>query len=278
MRPSTRIPFTATLLAVTLALAAAAPAASAQAVDAEDVNKPRPGESEDAAAERINEEGKVLVRQGKYEAALDKFRASLALFPLSNAIFNVGSMLYTLKQYTEAFPYLEQTLRAPLAPQQRAIVLKHRGNVLHMMRMSHKDVLVRTNPPGARLTLNGTELPFPAPTRVLLPFGAADITATYPGFQPKTVAVKSSTQKLPGNVTIRLEREEPYAPISARCPGGSDVFIDGQMRGFELVRTKLLIGEHTVRCGKTQRNAAFERKVTVRKGLANAFDFSAIKR
>ena len=172
---------------------------------------------------------------------------------------------------------LEQTLRAPLAPEQRAIVLKHRANVLHMMRLSHKDVLVRTNPPGAKLTLNGTKLPFPAPTRVLLPFGAADITATYPGFQPQTVSIKSSTQKLPGNVAIRLEREEPYATISARCPRGSDVFIDGQMHGFELVRTKLLIGEHTLRCGKTQRNKAFERKVTVRKGLANAFDFSANK-
>ena len=145
-----------------------------QSVDDETANKPRPGESVDAAAERINEEGKTLVRAGNYEGALDKFRASLAIFPLSNAIFNVGSMLHTLKQYSDAFPYLEQTLRAPLAPEQRAIVMSHRANVVHMMRMSHKDILVRTNPPGAKLSLNGKVLPFAAPTRVLVPFGAAE--------------------------------------------------------------------------------------------------------
>lgn len=251
-------------------------AAHGQGVDDESADKPRPGESVDAAAERINEEGKALVRAGKYDQALDKFRASLAIFQLSNAIFNVGSMLHTLKQYSDAFPYLEQTLRAPLAPEQRAIVLRHRANVLHMMRMSHKDILVRTNPPGAKLALNGRRLPFAAPTRVLVPFGAADITATFEGFKPKTVVVQSSSQKPPVDIAIRLEREEPYAMVSARCPAGSDVFIDGQMHGFELVRTKLLIGEHTVRCGKTGRNVAFERQVQVRKGLANAFDFSTI--
>ena len=168
MRPSATFRLFAMSLTVALTLAIGTSSAFAQAVD-RDTNQPRPGEGKDAAAERINEEGKALVRTGKYELALDKFRASLKLFTLSNAIFNVGSMLHTLKQYSESFPYLEQTLRAPLAPQQRAIVLKHRADVLHMMRMSHKDILVRTNPPGAKLNLNGTDLPFPAPTRVLIP-------------------------------------------------------------------------------------------------------------
>ena len=276
MRPTRTTQVHATLLIATMILVSSS--ALGQTAADQDPNKARPGESADAAAERINEEGKALVRAGKYEEALDKFHASLALFQLSNAIFNVGSMLYTLKQYTESFPYLEQTLRAPLAPEQRAVVLKHRANVVHMMRMSHKDILVRTNPPGAKLALNGVALPFPAPTRVLMPFGAADLSATFEGFKPKTVVLQSSSQKPPTDTAIRLEREEPYAKISARCPVGSDVFVDGQMQGFELVRTKLLIGEHTIRCGKTSRNAAFERTVTVRKGLANAFDFSPVKK
>ncbi len=262
------------LLLTSATLSSNADVAYAQGTVEKNRNLPRPGESDDIAAARINEEGKALVQQGKYYAALEKFRAALKLFPISNAIFNVGSMLYTLKHYDEAFPYLEQTLRAPLDPRQRAAVLKYRSEVLRALRLSHKDVLVRTNPPGAKLTLNTKALPYPAPTRILVPYGAADLTVSYAGFKKKTIVIQSSTQKPPVDITVRLDREEPYAKISARCPRGSDVFIDGQMRGFELVRTKMLIGEHVVRCGKTSKNEPFERKIEVRKGLANAFDFS----
>ena len=266
-------------LAVAGMLAFAAPVAAQPPVQPQvkDPHAKRPGESDDQAAYRLNEEGKKLVRARKYEDALAKFQASLRYFPLSNAIFNVGSMQYTLKNYEEAFPYLEQTLKAPLNPRQRQIVLSYRANVLSTLKDSHKDILVRTNPPGARLVLNGKPLPFPAPTRVLVPIGTADIEITYPGFKKQHAVVKSTRQNPPKDVSVRLKREEPYSKVTIHCPPGSDIFIDGQMRGFELVRSKLLAGGHTIRCGKTARNTAFERKVTVRKAMPNTFDFSAHK-
>lgn len=275
----TRHSFTGRLLLCAACLCVAAPVAAQGSLQPAraDANAKQPGESDDQAAYRLNEQGKSLVRARKYEEALLKFRASLRYFPLSNAIFNVGSMLYTLKNYEDAFPYLEQTLKAPLNPQQREIVLSYRANVLNTLKDSHKDILVRTNPPGARLTLNNSPLPFAAPTRVLVPIGTADLTVTYPGFDTQHVVVKSTRQTPPQDVSVRLKREEPYSQCSIRCPPGSDIFLDGQMRGFELVRTKLLAGDHTIRCGKTAINAAFERKVIVRKSIANTFDFSKHK-
>ena len=272
--------FATTCLVALLAASLLCPAlAMGQGVQPEktDPFAKRAGESDDQASYRLNEEGKNLVRARKYEEALLRFRAALRYFPLSNAIFNVGSMLYTLKIYEEAFPYLEQTLKAPLDPRQRQIVLSYRANVLKFLKNSHKDILVRTNPPGAKLSLNGKPLPFAAPTRVLVPIGTADISVDYPGFKTKHVVINSTQQEPPKDVAVRLLREEPYSKVSVRCPPGADIFIDGQMRGFELVRTKLLAGPHTVRCGKTQANAAFERQVTVRKSIANTFDFSQHK-
>ena len=233
------------------------------------------GESADRAAERLNEEGKKLVAAGKYEEALDKFRASLKLFPLSNAIFNIGSMLYTLKQYEDAHPYLEQTLKAPLDPRQREIVLTCLENVGNTLKLSHAPVVVESNPPGATVLINNKELPFVTPTRVLVPFGTADVTVQTAGFKPQTVVVQSARSNPPKDIRVRLERDEPDAPVSVRCPQGADVFVDGTMRGFELVRDRLLIGPHVVRCGKTMETKAFERALTVRSG-PNAFDFSNV--
>jgi hypothetical protein len=273
MHTSLKRRWLALILAVAFAVPTAAMAQSTVQPVKADPNAKRVGESDDQAAYRLNEEGKNLVRLRKYEGALLKFRAALSLFPLSNAIFNVGSMLYTLKSFEESFAYLEQTLRAPLDPRQRQIVLTYRANVLKSLKHSHKDILIRTNPPGAKLSLNGKPLPFPAPTRVLVQIGTADITIAYPGFKEKHVVINSTSQTPPKGISVRLVREEPFSKANVRCPPGSDIFIDGQMRGFELVRTKLLAGPHTVRCGMTQANAAFERNVTVRKSIANTFDF-----
>lgn len=234
---------------------------------------PRAAESADSAAFRLNEEGKKLVALGKYEEALDKFREALKLFPLSNAIFNVGSMYYTLRHYEDAYPFLNETLRAPLDPRQRQIVLNYLENVLVQVRLSHSETNVETSPPGATIAINGKELPFKTPTKVLVPFGAADLNITLEGFKPQMVVVNSSRTEAAKPMALRLERDEPDAAVSVRCPAGADIFIDGQMQGFELVRTKLLIGKHVVRCGKTKASAAFERNVQVRSG-PNAFEFS----
>ena len=265
------------LLVVALALVASVAAAQTPPVTPGAAGDPgmRQGESADRAAERLNEEGKKLVAAGKYEEALDKFRASLKLFPLSNAIFNIGSMLYTLKQYEDAHPYLEQTLKAPLDPRQREIVLSYLENVAQALKLSHAPILVESNPPGATVTVNTRELPFVTPTRIMVPFGVTDVTVQVAGFKPQTVVVKSSRQDLPKDVRVRLDRDEPDAQMSVRCPQGADVFIDGTMRGFELVRDRMLIGNHIVRCGKTMESKAFERSILIRAG-ANAFDFSNI--
>ncbi len=268
-------------LVLTVAALLALPAATAlaqtppAAADAPADPNVRAGESADRAAERLNEEGKKLVAAGKYEEALDKFRASLKLFPLSNAIFNIGSMLYTLKQYEDAHPYLEQTLKAPLDPRQREIVLSYLDNVGQALRLSHAPVVVESNPPGATVTINTKELPFVTPTRVMVPYGVTDVTVQVAGFKPQTVVVTSSRQNPPKDVRVRLERDEPDAQVSARCPQGADVFVDGTMRGFELVRDRMLLGSHVIRCGKTMDTKAFERTILVRAG-ANAYDFSNV--
>ncbi len=235
-------------------------------------------EPADRAAERLNEEGKKLVVSGKYEEALDKFRASLKLFPLSNAIFNVGSMLYTLKQFEEAFPFLDYTLRAPLDPRQREIVLQYRENVITQLKGTHAVIQVESSPPGAQVALNNKPLPFETPMKVLVPFGATDITVSLPGFKATTKVVNSSRADPPKDVRVRLERDDPDAAVTVFCPPGADIFIDGLMVGVEQVRTRLLVGTHMVRCGKTANNKAFEREVQVRPApQANAYEFSTVK-
>lgn len=255
--------------------AAVAPAAPAFAEAPDSAKSEEPA---DRAAERLNEEGKKLVVSGKYEEALEKFRAALKLFPLSNAIFNVGSMLYTLKQYEEAFPYLDYTLRAPLDPRQREIVLQYRENVITQLKGTHAVIQVESSPPGAQVALNNKALPFETPMKVLVPFGAADITVSLPGFKATTKVVTSSRADPPKDVRVRLERDDPDAAVTVFCPPGADVFIDGQMVGVEQVRTRLLVGTHMVRCGKTAKNKAFEREIQVRPApQANAFEFSTVK-
>lgn len=233
-------------------------------------------ESADRAAERLNEEGKKLVAQGKYEEALEKFRESFRNFPLSNAIFNIGSMLYTLRRYEESFPFLEQTLRAPLDPRQREIVIQYRDNVLSQLKATHVAVLVETSPPGAKVAINDALVPFEAPMRVLLPYGTADLSVSLQGFKPQTIVINSSREQPPKDQRIRLERDDPDAVVTVFCPKGADIFIDGVMVGYEMVRTKLLLGDHTVRCGKTPKSKAFERTISVKNGT-NVFEFSSQK-
>jgi tetratricopeptide (TPR) repeat protein len=242
-------------------------------------NDARPGESADAAAYRINEAGKALVAVGKYEVALDKFKAALKLFPLSNAIFNVGSMYYTLKRYEEAYPYLQETLRAPLDPTQRQVVINYRTYVLQQLAQSHTELEIDSSPPGASLTVNGKDLPFKTPSKVLVPFGAADVLVSLEGFKQQMVVVRPSRSEPLKSLAVRLDRDEPDAQMNVRCPTGADVFIDGVSKGIDLVRDKLLLGKHVVRCGKTANSKAFEREITVRAGVGvNAFDFSNVKR
>ncbi len=237
----------------------------------------REGESDDDAAIRINEEGKVLARDRKYYDALQKFLMALELFPLSNAIFNAGSMYHQLKQFAEAYPYLEQTLKAPLAPEQLEIVRQLRAGVLEKLKATHRDVLIQSNPPGATLVVNGKVQPFPTPMRILVEFGTTDVQVSSPGFETEALVVDASPTKPPKDQLVRLKREEPMAQVGVRCPAGADVFLDGTMQGFEQARTRLLAGDHTIRCGKTGKTQAFERQVVVKRGIANNFDFSSEK-
>lgn len=235
-------------------------------------------EPPDRVAERLNEEGKKLVVASRYEEALDKFRAALKLFPLSNAIFNVGSMLFTLKQYEEAFPYLDYTLRAPLDPRQREIVNNYREQVIKQLATTHAVIVVESSPPAATVSVNNKALPFETPMKVLVPFGATDITIELAGFKPVTKVINSSRSDPPKDLRVRLERDDPDAPVTVFCPKGADIFIDGQMMGLDQVRTRLLVGTHMVRCGKTANNKAFEREVTVRPApAANVYEFSTAR-
>jgi hypothetical protein len=232
-------------------------------------------ETPERLAERLNEEGKKLVVAGRYEEALDKFRASLKAYQLSNALFNVGSMLYTLKQFEEAFPYLDYTLRAPLDPRQREIVNNYRESIIGQLKTTHAVITLDTSPPGAIVTVNNKRLPFETPMKILLPFGATDIMVEAQGYKPVTHVIQSSRSEPPKDLRLRLERDDPDAPVTVYCPRGADVFLDGQMVGMEVVRTRILVGEHVVRCGKTEKTKAFERTVLVRVApAANVFEFS----
>ncbi len=238
----------------------------------------RPGESDDTAAERLNEEGKVLVRKGAYAKALVKFRAALELFPLSNAIFNVGSMLYTLKRHADAYPYLEQTLKQPLAAEQRKVVLKYRAEVMKAVAKTHKNIQVASNPPGATLVLNSNPLPYPTPTRILIPYGRAELVMSYPGFAEKKIVVESTSAVPPKDISARLARAVISAKVSVRCPEASDVFVDSQIRGYEKVELVLPAGTHVIRCGKGSASKAFEREIKTGPGGSNAFDFHRDRR
>lgn len=238
----------------------------------------RPGESDDAAASRLNEEGKALVRDGKYELALVKFRAALELFPLSNAIFNVGSMLYTLKRHAEAYPYLEQTLKQPLAAEQRKVVLRYRDDVLKAVAKTHKQVMAESNPPGATMELNSTPQPYPTPVPLLVPYGRVELVFRYPGFADKKVVLESTSAVPPKDISVRMARAVVSISLNLRCPEGADVFVDSQIRGYEKVSLTLSAGPHVMRCGKGSASKAFEREIKAAVDGPKEFDYHRDRR
>ncbi len=233
----------------------------------------RPGESDDDAASRLNEDGKVLVQAGKYEQALEKFRSALELFPLSNAVFNVGSMLYTLKRNEEAYPYLEETLKQPLATEQRKVVLEYRANTLKALAQTHAVIEVSTNPPGATMVINKKPWPYATPARVLVPFGKATLVISSSGFASQTVVIESSSAAPPKDVSVRLAKAVVSAKATVHCPAGADVFIDSEIRGYEHATLTLPAGPHVVRCGKGSASKAFERKFTAFSDAPGVFDY-----
>jgi hypothetical protein len=128
------------------------------------------------------------------------------------------------------------------------------------------------------VALNNKLLPFETPMRVIVPLGAADLTLSTPGFKPVTKVVNGSLAEPPKDLRVRLERDDPDAPVTVFCPKGADVFIDGQMMGVEVARVRLLVGPHVIRCGKTALSKAFEREAVVRPGTsANVFEYSNFK-
>jgi len=277
-RPS-RVLVSALALAVvlpTIALSAPPPVRPGDRPSAPPPPPPADDNSPTRQAERLNEEGKTLSREKRYEDALAKFRLAYKVFPLSNAIFNIGSMLFTLGRFEEAYPYFTQMMNVPLSADQRRAVEDMIAKTEKAVELSHAAVQVDTEPPGCTVALKGSPpFPFMSPIRVLVPYGALDLQISRNGYKPKLAAVRSARESPPAPVKVRLERQEDELPVSVICGAGRDVFVDGEMKGFEQARNvKLTLGKHTVRCGPVPGKEAFEKYIVVKRGLANWWDFS----
>lgn len=174
-----------------------------------------------ADSDEHDRRGKVLYGKGDLEGALAEFRAAYEAEPRPALLFNAAKTLERLGRTREAFETYERYLfEAPGAAEREAA-----AGVLAGLCPDVGRGLVRilSDPPGARLTIDGAAFPVPATAAVCLAPGRHEVAATKPGFEParqsvevppgSAVDVRLTLARAMGNGTVRVLSEVMPATV-----------------------------------------------------------------
>jgi hypothetical protein len=172
-------------------------------------------------ARRHFDTGVRLAEDRNFPSALVEFEASYQQNPTAAALQNIAVCYKSLFRYAEAIATLERMIAdfsAQLSPADRRAA----EHAIAEMKALHGTIVIRTNPPGARLTIN--ERPFSAEELgrpVSLAAGQYRIVAESPGYArtEQTITVVSGQKDVAVDVALAPTAATP-APAETAQPEG----------------------------------------------------------
>jgi hypothetical protein len=181
--------------------------------------QPRPAQ---AAARRF-ESGQKLYREGRYQEAIKEFEEAHRLAPHASALYNVGRCHESLGNSAQAVDHYE---RAQKAPGVDAALLADLAQRIARLRAQPTRVFVSSDPPGARVTVDGARAPEAGATPLVLKLrpGEHVLILSREGYRLETKRVEVELGKeLPVQVTLAplpkpCPPPPPPCPPEKRCP------------------------------------------------------------
>lgn len=234
-------PVVARLASVLLAVCLALPTAHAATPDQPADTAPQP-ESDEAAAERLKQEGDALMVSREYNAALKKYDESYARSRSPRILYNRARAHESLGRYDRALSELEAFDREAM-PELKALVPKL-SEWLADMSGKVTTLSVTSNVAGARVLINNELLGTTPIVRSRVNAGEAVVQVFADGFTPRTKQVT-----LPGgrnyDVDVKLASRQSTGvlEVKSNVPSAA-VFIDGARIGKVPAEALLRAGTH----------------------------------
>ena len=175
-----------------------------------------------AAKEKV-EEGKRLVEEEKYEAALEAFESSYALRPKPWVLFNIAMCNKALHRYTDAIAAFKKFLESETDPSSTTGSLA-RASLAELERLVGKVRLVEA-PKGAAVYIDGERVgTAPLKEPLALDPGRHVVRVSKDRFKSLDVEVIVASGS---EVEVRADLEQPKAELKVACSGEKTVvFID----------------------------------------------------
>jgi hypothetical protein len=249
-----------TAIAVAVVTALAAPATAgvldcppAEAGDGKKDKKTRAGEH--------YRRGQELYAAGEYDDAIPEFRAAYCLVPAAEAVYNVAQSYERLVDYTQAVAWFEAYLDIlGKGKREEALAVENR---LKVLRRLPARIRVSTDPPGARIRIDGPAgtvegVAGGEPLRVQA--GRYTMLLELPGFVPVTETVVAEIGQ-PYTYSYRLSPQTGTLRVSAR-PSEARILLDDRVVGTGVYVDRVPVGEHTITVEAPLRPPE-RRKVTV---------------
>ncbi|MCA9667425.1 MAG: tetratricopeptide repeat protein, partial [Myxococcales bacterium] len=195
---------------------------SSPARAADDAGK-SPATSEPSALQRAGkhfERGKKLYANGRYKQALVQFEAANRIARHSATLFNIARCYQNLGELDQALTYLRQALAISTDDAQKRALRRRIADI----EARPVDVLINTDPQGARVTIDARAQPQPRATPLVIRLtpGAHVLTLRRDGHQlavarvvakhggPRaTVDIKLRARARPGAAPPPVVRREP---------------------------------------------------------------------
>jgi serine/threonine-protein kinase len=174
---------------------------------------------------RLFEQGRTLVKEGRWEDAATKFEAAIAIEPSVGALLNLGDCLEHLKRHAKARRrFLEASALAgdsdaTRAGEARARAQRLDGQVATLVFVRRYDASAGE----PRLTVDG-EATAPHTERFEVDPGTHEIAWTFPdlGAQTETVTARAGETKLVVVLAPSARKAEPQPPQPASPPSHGD--------------------------------------------------------
>jgi hypothetical protein len=199
-----------------------------------------------AEAKAKIEEGKRLVTEENYQAALEAFEASYALRPKTWVLFNIGMCQKALHRYADAIATFNRYLSLEKKTEQAHFkTLELALQAVDELEQLVGKVNIVEAPDGARVVIDGTKVgKTPLSEPLVLDPGRHALKIKKPGFQALEIDVIVNSG---AEVEVRGSLEQPKAEIKVECKGAENqIFIDEVQVGNCPFKGEVDSGEHRI--------------------------------